>query len=222
MFLGGAVLLGMLFVLRESRARQPLLLLRLFRSASLSAGTTLVILLMFGLFGAMFFMTFYLENVHGLDPVQVGVHLLPMTAMLIVGAPLSRGPSATRATAAMAPDSRSTASPPRAPWTRPSAAAAQSPPPSRRPPTAPVIGRLALLVIIKRLPSNCRYDVSALAEHGRLCTVVHNRVHRQHPLFGRVVSSACSRHRRRAAPGTAPGPDRMREIYARHAGRLRP
>jgi len=88
-FLGGAALAGLLFVIRESRARQPLLPLRLFRSASLSAGTALVVLLMFALFGAMFFMTFYLENVHGLDPIAAGVHLLPMTAMLIVGAPLS-------------------------------------------------------------------------------------------------------------------------------------
>jgi EmrB/QacA subfamily drug resistance transporter len=88
-FLGAAVLMGLLFVIRESRARQPLLPLRLFRSASLSAGVVLVVLLMFALFGAMFFMTFYLENVHGLDPVAAGVHLLPMTAMLIVGAPLS-------------------------------------------------------------------------------------------------------------------------------------
>jgi len=77
------------FVLRETRTRQPLLPLRLFRSASLSAGTVLVILLMFALFGAMFFMTFYLENVHGLDPVAAGVRLLPMTGMLIIGAPLS-------------------------------------------------------------------------------------------------------------------------------------
>ncbi len=88
-FLGGAALVGLLFVLRESRARQPLLPLRLFRSASLSAGVALVVLLMFALFGAMFFMTFYLENVHGLDPVAAGVRLLPMTGMLIVGAPLS-------------------------------------------------------------------------------------------------------------------------------------
>ena len=49
----------------------------------------LVILLMFALFGAMFFMTFYLENVHGLDPIAAGVHLLPMTAMLIVGSPVA-------------------------------------------------------------------------------------------------------------------------------------
>jgi EmrB/QacA subfamily drug resistance transporter len=88
-FLGAAALLGLLFVIRESRARQPLLPLKLFRSASLSAGVVLVILLMFALFGAMFFMTFYLENVHGLDPIQAGVHLLPMTAMLIIGSPVA-------------------------------------------------------------------------------------------------------------------------------------
>jgi EmrB/QacA subfamily drug resistance transporter len=88
-FLGAAALLGLLFVIRESRARQPLLPLKLFRSASVSAGVVLVILLMFALFGAMFFMTFYLENVHGLDPIQAGVHLLPMTAMLIIGSPIA-------------------------------------------------------------------------------------------------------------------------------------
>src|ERR1700726_619137 len=37
-FLGAAALLGLLFVLRESRARQPLLPLKAFRSASLAAG----------------------------------------------------------------------------------------------------------------------------------------------------------------------------------------
>src|SRR5689334_17614038 len=94
-FLGGALVVGLLFVLREHRTRQPLLPLRLFRSASLSAGVVLVVLLMFALFGAMFFMTFYLENVHGLDPVGAGVRLLPMTAMLIVGAPLA-GAAITR------------------------------------------------------------------------------------------------------------------------------
>jgi EmrB/QacA subfamily drug resistance transporter len=88
-FLGAAALVMLLFVIRQARARQPLLPLRLFRSASLSAGTVLVVLLMFAMFGALFFMTFYLENVHGLDPVGAGVRLLPMTAMLIVGAPLA-------------------------------------------------------------------------------------------------------------------------------------
>jgi predicted MFS family arabinose efflux permease len=75
------------FIVREAKAKAPLLPLKLFRSVPLAAGTVLVLTLMFSLFGAMFFMTFFMENVHGLDPVATGVRLLPMTAMLIVGAP---------------------------------------------------------------------------------------------------------------------------------------
>jgi predicted MFS family arabinose efflux permease len=44
---------------------------------------------MFAMFGAMFFMTFFMENAHGLDPIATGVRLLPMTGMMIVGAPLA-------------------------------------------------------------------------------------------------------------------------------------
>jgi EmrB/QacA subfamily drug resistance transporter len=89
LFFGGAVLAGLLFVIRESRAREPLLPLQLFRSVPLSAGVVLVLMLMFSLFGAMFFMTFFLENVHGLGAVATGVRLLPLTGMLIVASPLS-------------------------------------------------------------------------------------------------------------------------------------
>jgi predicted MFS family arabinose efflux permease len=61
----------------------------MFRSISLSAGTVLVLALMFALFGAMFFMTFFMANVHGLNAIDTGVRLLPLTGMLIIGAPLS-------------------------------------------------------------------------------------------------------------------------------------
>jgi EmrB/QacA subfamily drug resistance transporter len=88
-FLGGAVVVGLLFVLREARTAHPLLPLRLFRSPALSAGVVLVLMLMFAMFGALFFMTFYLENVFHLDPVDAGLRILPMTSMMIVGAPLS-------------------------------------------------------------------------------------------------------------------------------------
>lgn len=88
-FFAGAVVAVALFILRESRTREPLLPLRLFKSVSLSAGTVLVLCLMFAMYGAMFFMTFFMENAHGLDPIMTGVRLLPMTGMMIVGAPLS-------------------------------------------------------------------------------------------------------------------------------------
>lgn len=88
-FFGAAVIAFAGFVIRERRAREPLLPLRLFRSVALSSGVVLVILLMFAMFGAMFFMTFYLENSRGLDPVSTGLWLLPMTGMLIIGSPIS-------------------------------------------------------------------------------------------------------------------------------------
>ena len=89
LFLGAAVVVGALFVWREAKAQHPLLPLRLFRSVSVSSGTVLVLLLMFAMLGALFFVTFYLENVFGLGPVAAGLRILPMTGMLIVGSPLS-------------------------------------------------------------------------------------------------------------------------------------
>jgi EmrB/QacA subfamily drug resistance transporter len=88
-FFAVAAILGVAFVVREQAAPQPLLPLRLFRSASLSAGTVLVTLGAFALFGAFFFLTLYLQQVHGLSPVGAGVRLLPMTATFIVSAPLA-------------------------------------------------------------------------------------------------------------------------------------
>ncbi len=87
LFLGGAVVAMVAFALWQRVAREPLIPLSLFRSVPLSAGTLLMILMAFSFFGAIFFVTFYLQNVHGMSPVDAGVHLLPMTGMMIVGAP---------------------------------------------------------------------------------------------------------------------------------------
>ncbi len=88
-FFAAAVVLGVVFVLRERRARQPLLPLRLFRSVSLSAATVLVTLGFFALFGALFFLTLYLQQVHGLSPVKAGVELLPLTSVFMISSPLA-------------------------------------------------------------------------------------------------------------------------------------
>jgi EmrB/QacA subfamily drug resistance transporter len=88
-YFAGAAAALVLFIVREAKTRQPLLPLKLFRSAKLSAGTVLVLMLMFAMFGAMFFMTFFMENVHGLDPIAAGVRLLPLMGLIVVGAPLS-------------------------------------------------------------------------------------------------------------------------------------
>ncbi|MEV6107997.1 MFS transporter [Streptomyces sp. NPDC051940] len=88
-FLGAAVLGFLLFVLWESKAREPLLPLSMFRSVPLSAGTVLMVLMAFGFMGGLFFVTFYLQNVHGMSPVDSGLHLLPLTGGMIVASPLA-------------------------------------------------------------------------------------------------------------------------------------
>ncbi len=88
-FLGGAIALFVLFAVWETRSREPLIPLGLFRSVPLSAGTVLMVLMAFAFMGGLFFVTFYLQNVHGMSPVASGVHLLPLTAMMIVSSPVA-------------------------------------------------------------------------------------------------------------------------------------
>ncbi|MEE1928519.1 MFS transporter [Streptomyces sp. TRM 70351] len=88
-FLAVSLLCFGLFVAWETKAREPLLPLTMFRSVPLSAGTVLMVLMAFGFMGGIFFVTFYLQNVHGMSPVDSGLHLLPLTAMMIVSSPLA-------------------------------------------------------------------------------------------------------------------------------------
>ncbi|MFD4141639.1 MFS transporter [Streptomyces sp. NPDC058572] len=78
-----------LFALWETKVDEPLVPLQLFRSVPLSAGTVLMVLMAIAFMGGLFFVTFYLQNVHGQSPVEAGKHLLPLTGMMIVGSPLA-------------------------------------------------------------------------------------------------------------------------------------
>ncbi|MGW3630571.1 MFS transporter [Streptomyces sp. NPDC005122] len=88
-FLGASVLGFALFALWETRVAEPLIPLGLFRSVPLSAGVVLMVLMAIAFLGGLFFVTFYLQNVHGMSPVDAGLHLLPLTGMMIVGSPLA-------------------------------------------------------------------------------------------------------------------------------------
>ncbi|MEU8518310.1 MFS transporter [Streptomyces sp. NPDC048577] len=88
-FLIGAVVLFGLFALWETKVAEPLIPLGMFRSVPLSAGVVLMVLMAFAFMGGLFFVTFYLQGVKGLSPVDSGLHLLPLTAMMIVSSPLA-------------------------------------------------------------------------------------------------------------------------------------
>ncbi|MGW7523887.1 MFS transporter [Streptomyces sp. NPDC054783] len=88
-FIAASVVLFALFSVWETRVKEPLIPLGLFRSIPLSAGVVLMVLMAIAFMGGLFFVTFYLQNVHGMSPIDAGLHLLPLTGMMIVGSPLA-------------------------------------------------------------------------------------------------------------------------------------
>ncbi len=90
--LGGfaiAAVTGVLFVWYELRTRQPMLDMRLFRNARLSAGSGAVGIVFMAMLGTMFLITQYLQFVRGYSPLDTGVRLVPLALGFMIGAPLS-------------------------------------------------------------------------------------------------------------------------------------
>ncbi|MFH9982924.1 MFS transporter [Streptomyces sp. NPDC017179] len=88
-FIAASVLGLAAFAFWETRVKEPLIPLALFRSVPLSAGVVLMVLMAIAFMGGLFFVTFYLQKVHGMSPIEAGMHLLPLTGMMIVGSPLA-------------------------------------------------------------------------------------------------------------------------------------
>jgi EmrB/QacA subfamily drug resistance transporter len=80
-FGAAAVLLG-LFLLIETRARQPITPLRLFAHRGRSGSYVARLLLVAGMFGMFFFLTQFVQEILGFSPLRAGLAFVPMTAML--------------------------------------------------------------------------------------------------------------------------------------------
>ncbi len=80
---------GVVFVRRQHRLADPLLDLRLFRSAAFSAALTTNLLSFFVGFGSLLFITQYLQLVLGLSPLAAGLWMLPSSAGFILGSMLT-------------------------------------------------------------------------------------------------------------------------------------
>jgi len=98
----GTVALAALFVFVESRVRNPLVPLRIFRSRTVSGANLVRMLFPVGLFGSFYVGALYLQNVLGYSPLRTGLAFLPQTvsiglfSLLIVGRLVRRfGPRAT-------------------------------------------------------------------------------------------------------------------------------
>jgi DHA2 family multidrug resistance protein-like MFS transporter len=80
---------GAVFVRRQRRLADPLLDLRLFRSAAFTTALTTNLLSFFAGFGALLFIAQYLQLVLGLSPLAAGLWMLPSSAGSVLGSMLT-------------------------------------------------------------------------------------------------------------------------------------
>jgi EmrB/QacA subfamily drug resistance transporter len=83
----GLVLLA-IFVVIESHVSHPLVPMEIFRIRAVSASTAIVLLNFFALFGVLFFVSLYLQSVHGFSPTGAGLRLLPLTITFAFSGPI--------------------------------------------------------------------------------------------------------------------------------------
>ena len=77
------------FVSWESRSTHPMLKLEFFRDRRFSVALAAECLAVFGLMGALFLSTQFLQFDLGFSPLQAGLRILPIAVMIVVGAAVS-------------------------------------------------------------------------------------------------------------------------------------
>ena len=81
------VVLIVAFLRWELKTPNALMPLRFFKIPAFSAGNTVAFSISLGMFATFFFLTIYMQTIHGYSPFQAGAAFLPLTGMIIVTAP---------------------------------------------------------------------------------------------------------------------------------------
>jgi EmrB/QacA subfamily drug resistance transporter len=88
-FLAAAVVLLAIFGLIETKSKEPLMPLEIFKNRNRSGSYAMMLCIGIALFSMFYFLTQFLQNVQGWSAVKTGVGFLPMTIGIIVAAGLS-------------------------------------------------------------------------------------------------------------------------------------
>jgi len=84
-----SVIILILFVLWERHTAEPLLNMSFFRNAGFSTSLAILVILLVGLGGVSYLLTFYMQYVRGYTPIETGIRYLPMALGILIGAPAS-------------------------------------------------------------------------------------------------------------------------------------
>src|SRR5206468_12803866 len=85
--LGASAVFTAAFVVVEQRARALLVPLHRFADRSVTLGVIMLLLTFFALYGVLFFVSLYFQNIQGLDPAQAGLRLLPLIGVFAIASP---------------------------------------------------------------------------------------------------------------------------------------
>jgi DHA2 family methylenomycin A resistance protein-like MFS transporter len=77
------------FVVWQARSSRPLIPETFFRNRTLAAACAVNFLGLFGLFGAIFLMSLYLQSINGLTAIEAGVRFLALTLAIMVASGLA-------------------------------------------------------------------------------------------------------------------------------------
>lgn len=78
------------FISVEFRAKEPILMPRLFRNRVFTSGSAISFVVGFAMFGALLFLPLFMQEVNGVSPTMSGLRILPMMAGLL-GASITAG-----------------------------------------------------------------------------------------------------------------------------------
>jgi EmrB/QacA subfamily drug resistance transporter len=87
-FAVGIVLIGV-FLAWESHTDEPMLDVNFFKRPRFSAASGAITFTFMAMMGTIFVLTQYLQSVHGFSPLKAGAVLIPMSAVMMVLAPMS-------------------------------------------------------------------------------------------------------------------------------------
>ena len=78
-----------LFLLWERRSSSPMLQLHFFRNTTFTGAVTVAALVSFGMFGMLFFLSLFMQDVQDYSAIGAGLRFLPATIAIMVTAPLA-------------------------------------------------------------------------------------------------------------------------------------
>jgi EmrB/QacA subfamily drug resistance transporter len=87
--LAAGVILLVSFLAWERSTPTPMLNLLLFRSAGFSAANASGFMMSAGMFGSIFFLTLYVQQVLGASPLEAGLRTMPWTGTIMIVAPIA-------------------------------------------------------------------------------------------------------------------------------------